>query len=151
MSRQFGQLQRMESKIAQLIEKAKLAESDKARERYLRQADQVQARIQAIRDNWKAFTGESRGNTNRRGIPHSSEARRKMSERRRAFWKSKAGFEKMWRARRRRQYREKKKCLLRFPRLPSSVDKEWLRAYRKRYKSVVGTLPEMYFHSNAEA
>jgi hypothetical protein len=49
----------------------------------------------------------------------------------------------MWRARRRRQYREKRKCLLRFPRLSCSVDKKFLRTYRKRYKQIIGQYPDM--------
>jgi len=69
-----------------------------------------------------------------------------MSRARKAFWKSKAGFEKMWRARRRRQFREQGKCLMRFPRLASTVDREWLRTYRKRYKKIIGFRPEVRFY-----
>jgi hypothetical protein len=69
-----------------------------------------------------------------------------MSDVRKYFWKSKAGFEKMWRARRRRRYREEGKCLIRFPRLPSSVDKKWLSMHRKTYKMVIGQLPDVFLY-----
>jgi len=62
-----------------------------------------------------------------------------MSTAREEFWERKAGFEKMWRARRRRQYREKGKCPMRFPRLGvSSTDQKWLDTYRKKYRTITG-------------
>jgi len=105
VSRHFGQLQRMERKIAELKEKAKWAQTDGATDKYLRRADAILARIKNIRDNRRAFGERARGNTNRREVPHSREARAKMSKARKEFWKTKAGFQKMWRARRIRQYR----------------------------------------------
>jgi len=129
----------MREKAARLREKARLAGDPRFAERYLRQAENILASIQAIKDNWKAFGESARGNNYRRGARHSPEARAEMSSVRKDFWKSKAGFEKMWRARRRRQYREEGKCLLRFPRLGvSSIDQEWLATYRKRYRRITG-------------
>ena len=138
MARHFGQLQRMERKIAELQEKAKWAETDRATDKYLRRADAILARIKNIRDNRRSFGERARGNTNRRGVPHSREARAKMSKARKEFWKTKAGFQKMWRARRARQFREAGRCLLRFPRFPASVEREWLDVYRKKYHRITG-------------
>jgi hypothetical protein len=141
MAKEYDQLKRMSEKADRLKEKARLAGSPKMAERYLWQADIVLASIQAIKDNWKEFGESAQGNTNFKGMQHSRDAREKMSTARKDFWKSKAGFEKMWRARIRRKYREKGKCLIRFPRLPSSVDNKWLRTYRKRYRKVIGENP----------
>jgi hypothetical protein len=143
VARHFGQLQRMERKIAELQEKAKWAETDRATDKYLRRADAILARIKNIRDNRRSFGERARGNTNRRGVPHSREARAKMSKARKEFWKTKAGFQKMWRARRIRQYREAGRCRQRYPRLPDSVDKRWLKTHRRNYKKIVGTVPEL--------
>lgn len=144
MTRHFGQLQKMERKIAELKDRAKWARTDGAADKYLRRADAILAHITNILDNQRAFGEGARGNTNRRGVPHSREARAKMSKARKEFWKSKAGFQKMWRARRMRQYREAGKCLFRFSRLSTSVDKRWLKSYRKRYKEIFGTLPDIH-------
>jgi hypothetical protein len=146
MAKQFEQLKRMMEKVARLKEKARQAGNVRMAEKHLRQADNILASVQAIKDNWKEFGERARGNTNFRGMRHSREAREKMSIVRKDFWKGTAGFEKMWRARRRRQYREKGKCLLRFPRLPSSVDEKWLRMYRKRYRKVIGQYPDIRFY-----
>ena len=143
MAKQYEQLKRMRGKIDRLKEKARQTGNARVAEKHLRQADSILVSIQAIKDNWKEFGERARGNTNFRGMHHSREARARMSSARSDFWKSRAGFEKMWRARRRRQYREKGKCLLRFPRLPSSVDEKWLRKYRKRYKRVIGQHPDI--------
>jgi hypothetical protein len=140
--RHFGQLQKMERKIAELKEKAKWAQTDGATDKYLRRADAILARIKNIRDNQRAFGERARGNTNRRGVPHSREARAKMSKARKDFWETRTGSQKMWRARRMRQYREAGRCLLRYPRLPVSVDGGWLKTYRRNYKKIVGTVPE---------
>jgi hypothetical protein len=148
VARHFGQLQKMERKIAELKEKAKWAQTDRATDRYLRRVDAILARIKNIRDNQRAFGERARGNTNRRGVPHSREARAKMSKVRKEFWKTKAGFQKMWRARTMRQYREAGKCLLRYPRLPVSVDKGWLKIYRRSYKKIVGKLPDIHYYSD---
>ena len=139
MAGQYGQVDRMREKAARLREKARLADDPRFAERYLRQADNVLASIQAIEDNWKAFGERARGNTFRRGARHSPEARAEMSRLRKDFWESKAGFDKMWRARRRRQFRENGKCPLRFPRLGvSSTDQKWLDTYRDRYRRITG-------------
>jgi hypothetical protein len=146
MAKQYEQLKRMREKADRLKEKARQASNPRIAEKHLRHADTILASIQAIKDNWKDFGERARGNTNFRGMRHSREAREKMSSARKNFWKGKAGFEKMWRARRRRQYREKGKCLIRFPRLPSSVDEKWLKIYRKRYKRVIGQHPGIRFY-----
>jgi hypothetical protein len=146
MAKQYEQLKRMREKVDRLKEKATQAGSPRMADKYLRQADNILASVQAIKDNWKEFGERAHGNNNFKGMRHSREAREKMSTARKNFWKSKAGFEKMWRARRRRQYREKGKCLLRFPRLPSSVDKDWLMTYRKKYKRVIGQYPDIRFY-----
>jgi hypothetical protein len=146
MAKQFEQLKRMLEKIERLQERARRAGDDRVAAKHLRQADNILASIQAIKDNWKQFGERARRNTNFKGMQHSREAREKMSSARKDFWKSRAGFEKMWRARRRRQYREEGKCLIRFPRLSSSVDKTWLRTYRKRYRQVVGQYPDIRFY-----
>lgn len=146
MAKQYEQLKRMREKADRLKERATQAGDDSVAAKRLRQADNILASIQAIKDNWKRFGERARGNTNFRGMRHSREAREQMSSVRCDFWKSKAGFEKMWRARRRRQYREKGKCLIRFPRLPSSVDAKWLKIYRKRYRRVIGEHPDIRFY-----
>lgn len=146
MAKQFEQLIRMREKAAWLKERARQAGNARMAEKCFQQADNILASIQAIKDNWKEFGERSQGNDNFKGMRHSREAREKMSSARKDFWKSKAGFEKMWRARRRRQYREKGKCLIRFPRLPSSVDEKWLKIYRKRYKRVIGQHPDIRFY-----
>jgi hypothetical protein len=151
VARHFGQLQKMEQKIAELKEKAKWAQTDGAADKYLHRADTILARIKNISDNRRAFGERSRGNTNRRGVPHSREARAKMSKARRDFWKTKAGFQKMWRARRMRQYREAGRCLLRYPRLPDSVDKRWLKTHKRNYKKIVGTTPELRLYPDGSA
>jgi hypothetical protein len=139
MAKQYEQLKRMKEKVDRLKEKARQAGSPRMADKYLRQADIIIASIQAIKDNWKEFGERAQGNDNFKGMRHSREAREKMSSVRKDFWKSKAGSEKMWRARRRRQYREKGECPLRFPRLDiSSADQEWLAAYRKRYRRITG-------------
>jgi len=145
MAKQYEQLKRMRGKVDRLKEKARQAGNDRMAAKYLRQADNILASIQAIQDNRKNFGEIAKGNDNFKGMRHSRGAREKMSSARKDFWKSKAGFEKMWRARRRRQYREKRKCLIRFPRLPASVDKDWLRTYRKRYRTVIGENPDIRF------
>ena len=143
MAKQYDQLKRMREKVDRLKKRAAQAGNDQLAAKHLRQADIVLGSIQAIEVNWKEFGERARGNTNFREMGHSREARDKMSNLRKDFWKSKTGFEKMWRARRSRQYREKGKCLIRFPRLPSSVDEKWLRTYRKRYKRVIGQHPDV--------
>lgn len=73
------------------------------------------------------------------GHEHTEESRRKISAAVKDRLAEPRIFEKMWRGRRRRQYREKGKCLLRFPRLGvSSTAKEWLDAYRKSYHRITG-------------
>ena len=146
MGGQYGQVKRMREKADRLKEKAGQAEDPRTADKYGRWADNILASVQAIKDNWKAFGERAQGNTHRRGVRHSPEAREKMSRSRKAFWKSKAGFEKMWRARKRRQAREKRECLLRFPRLPSSVDKEWLKIYRDRYRRLIGACPKIRYY-----
>jgi hypothetical protein len=143
MAKQFEQLKRMREKVDRLKERARQASNPRIADRHLRQADNILASIQAIKDNWKEFGERAHGNTNFKGMGHSFEAREKMSSARKEYWKSKAGFQKMWRARRRRQYREKGKCLIRFPRLPASMDKDWLRTYKKRYRTVIGENPDV--------
>jgi hypothetical protein len=146
MAAHYEQLKRMREKADRLKERARLANNPRMADKYLWQADIVLRSIQAIKDNWKAFGERARGNANFKGAQHTQPARQKMSEMRKDFWQSKSGFEKMWRARRRRQYREKGKCLIRFPRLPSSVDKKWLSMHRKRYKMVIGQLPDVFLY-----
>jgi len=146
MAKQFEQLKRMLEKAERLKERAREAESRKMAERYSLQAENLLTSVQAIKDNWKRFGEEARGNVNFRGMRHSPEAREKMSRARKDFWQSKAGFEKMWRARRRRQYREKGKCLIRFPRLSEAEDRKWLRKYRKKYKRIIGENPTTRFY-----
>ncbi len=143
MAGQYGQVKRMREKADRLKEKARQAGDPRTADKFRRWADNLVASVQAIEDNWKAFGERAQGNTHRRGVQHSPEAREKMSRHRKAFWKSTAGLEKMWRARKRRQYREKGECLLRFPRLPSSVDKKWLKSYRERYRRLIGRHPEI--------
>jgi hypothetical protein len=143
MAKQFEQLKRMLEKVDRLKDKARQAANVRTADKHLWQADNILASIQAIKDNWKRFGETARGNTNFKGMRHTREGRVKMSRARTTFWKSKAGFEKMWRARRRRQYREKRECLLRFPRLIRSVERKFLRTYRKRYKQVIGKYPDM--------
>jgi len=90
--------------------------------------------LENIQKNWKKFASGGH-----RGHEHSETSRRKMSESHKALWQDHEFREKMWRARRARQFREKGKCLLRFPRLPvSSTDREWLKGYRKRYHRITG-------------
>ena len=90
-------------------------------------------------ENMKARWEEMRGNRYRRGSTHTKESRRQMSESHKAQWQDPRFFAKMWRARRARRFREKGKCLLRFPRLGiSSTDQEWLDTYRKRYRRITG-------------
>jgi hypothetical protein len=143
MAKQFEQVKRMLEKIERLQQRARHARDDRVAAKYLRQADSILASVQAVKNNWKRFGESARGNTNFKGMRHSPEARAKMSSARSYFWKSKAGFEKMWRARKRRQYREKGKCLFRFPRLPRSVDRVWLKTYRYRYERIIGERPKM--------
>ena len=143
MARQFEQLKRMRKKADRQKEKARPAENPRLADKYLWQAENVLAAIQAIKGNWKKFGENARGNTNFKGVQHSREAREKMRIARKEFWASKAGFEKMWRARMRRRYWEEGKCVLRFPRLPASADKGWLKGYRERYKRVIGKRPEI--------
>jgi hypothetical protein len=146
MARHFEQLKRMREKVERLKAKEQMAKNPRIAAKHLRQADIILTSIQAVKENWKEFGESARGNTNFRGRRHSREAREQMSDVRKDFWKSKAGFEKMWRARRRRQYREEGKCLIRFPRLPSSVDKKWLSMHRKTYKMVIGQLPDVFLY-----
>ena len=146
MAKQYEQLKRMREKVDRLKEKARQAGNLRMTDKYHRQADNILASIQAIKDNWKEFGERAQGNTNFKGPRHSREARAEMSRLRKDFWKSKAGFKKMWRARIKRKYREKGKCLIRFPRLTSRVDKDWLRAYRKRYRTVIGENPDIRFY-----
>lgn len=133
----------MKEKVDRLKERARQAKNLRLAEKHLRQAHIILVSIQAVKDNRKAFGEQARGNTNFKRKRHSYEAREKMSSARKDFWKSKAGFEKMWRARRRRQYREKGECPLRFPRLPASVDRAWLKIYRDRYEKIVGKRPRI--------
>lgn len=146
MAKQFEQLRKMRGKVDKLKEKASRAGSPRMAEKYLRQADIILASVQAIKDNWKRFAERAQGNSNFRGMRHTREAREKMSSARKEFWQSKAGIEKMWRGRMRRRYRQEGKCLIRFPRLPSSVDEKWLRKYRKRYRTVIGENPDIRFY-----
>ena len=139
MAKQYEQLKRMREKVDRLKEKARQAGSSRMTEKYLQQAENVLASVQAIIENWKRFGERAQGNVNFRGMRHSREAREKMSSVRKDFWKSKAGSEKMWRARRRRQFRENGKCPLRFPRLGVlSTDQKWLDTYRDRYRRITG-------------
>jgi hypothetical protein len=138
MAKQFEQLKRMREKVDRLKEKARQAGNPRMGDKYLRHADIILASIQAIKDNRKEFGERAQGSVNFRGMRHSREARQKMSSVRKDFWKSKAGFEKMWRARKARQFREKGKCRLRFPRLDVSVEQEWLALYCKRYNKITG-------------
>src|SRR5580692_11485509 len=121
MAAHYDQLKRMMEKVERLKERARTAHDPRIAEKHLRRADVMLASVQAIKDNRKEFGERARGNTNFKGARHSREAREKMSLARKEFWQSNAGFQKMWRARRRRQYREKGKCLIRFPRIPASV------------------------------
>jgi hypothetical protein len=143
MAAHYEQLKRMREKADRLKERAKFADSPRMAHKYLRQAENVLASIDAIEQNWREFGEQARGNTNFKGAQHTPEARAEMSMIRKAFWASKAGREKMWRARKKRQYREDGGCRFRFPRLSSSVDKEWLKAYCARYKRVIGRRPEI--------
>jgi hypothetical protein len=143
MAAHYDQLKRMMEKVERLKERARTAHDPRIAEKHLRRADVMLASVQAIKDNRKEFGERARGNTNFKGARHSREAREKMSLARKEFWQSNAGFQKMWRARRRRQYREKGKCLIRFPRIPASVDKDWLKACRKRYRTVIGENPDI--------
>ena len=139
MGGQYGQVKRMRDKADRLKEEARQAGDPRTADKFRHWADNLLASIQAIEDNWKAFGERAQGNTHRKGVHHSIEARERMSRSRKAFWKSTAGFEKMWRARRARQFREKGKCLLRFPRLGvSSSEQKWLDAYRKSYRRITG-------------
>jgi hypothetical protein len=80
-----------------------------------------------------------RGRGGYQGYEHTEESRRKISTAVKDRLAEPRIFEKMWRARRARQFREKGKCLLRFPRLGvSSTEKEWLDGYRKRYRKITG-------------
>lgn len=87
-----------------------------------------------IQKGWKNLTPD-----NRKGAVHTRRSRQEMSRTRKHMWQDHKFSKKMWRARRARQFREKGKCLLRFPRLPvSSTDREWLKGYRKRYRRITG-------------
>jgi hypothetical protein len=80
-----------------------------------------------------------RGHGGYDGYEHTEESRRKISQAVKNRLAEPRIFKKMCRARRVRQFREKGKCLLRFPRLGvSSTDQKWLDAYRKRYRSITG-------------
>jgi len=73
------------------------------------------------------------------GYEHTEESRRKISQAVKDRLAEPRIFRKMRRARRVRQFREKGKCLLRFPRLGvSTTDQKWLAAYRKRYRRITG-------------
>jgi len=89
--------------------------------------------LENIQQHWKNLMPGAH-----QGYEHTEESRREISEATRALWRNREFREKMWRARRARQFREKGKCLLRFPRLPLETDKEWLNAYRKRYYRITG-------------
>jgi len=90
-------------------------------------------------ENMKARWEEMRGNRYRRGSTHTMESRRKMSESHKTRWRDAKFAEKMRKVRRARQFREKGKCLLRFPRLGvSSTEQKWLDAYRKNYQRITG-------------
>ena len=87
-----------------------------------------------------------RGHGGYEGYEHTEESRRKISEAVKNRLAEPRISKKMWRARRARQFREKGRCLIRFPRLASTVDKKWLRRYRKRYKKAIGEYPEIRFY-----
>ena len=90
-------------------------------------------------ENVNARWEEMRGNRYRKGSTHTLESRQQMSESHKAQWRDPRFFEKMRRIRRARQFREKGKCLLRFPRLGvSSTEREWLDVYRKNYQRITG-------------
>jgi hypothetical protein len=90
-------------------------------------------------ENVKARWEEMKGNQHRRGSTHTPESLRKMSESHKERWRDPKFADKMWKIRRARQFREKGKCLLRFPRWGrSSEEQEWLDAYRKSYSRITG-------------
>jgi hypothetical protein len=97
------------------------------------QSSRAIAAWENIQKGWKNLIPD-----NRKGAVHTGGSRQEMSKTRKRLWQDHKFSKKMWRARRRRQYREQGKCVLRFPRLPSSVDKEWLKIYRKSYHRITG-------------
>jgi hypothetical protein len=100
-----------------------------------RQSSAAIASWEDMKARWEGM----RGNRYRRGSTHTLESRRKMSESHKAQWQDPRFAQKMWRARRARQFREAGKCLVRFPRLGvSSTEREWLDVYRKRYHGITG-------------
>jgi hypothetical protein len=118
-----------------LKRKVKEARIKEANEEALTYAEtEALSNWKAIRKGWKNLVPD-----NRREAVHTGKSRQQMSESRKRLWQNREFREKMWRARRARQFREKGKCLLRFPRLGvSSTEKEWLDAYRKRYHRITG-------------
>ena len=90
-------------------------------------------------ENWRTFGRRARKfGRARKGAKLSEESRQWISESRKAQWKDPEFARMMFWAQRRRRFREQGKCLLRFPRLPSSVDKEWLKVYLKSYHRITG-------------
>ena len=90
--------------------------------------------LENIQNQWKNLIPGAH-----QGCEHTEESRKKMSKTRKALWQKHEFREKMWRARRARQFREKGRCLLRFPRFgQSSTKQEWLKVYRKRYRTITG-------------
>ena len=80
-----------------------------------------------------------RGHGGHEGYEHTEESRRKISQAVKNRLAERRIFKKMSRARRARQFREKGKRLLRFPRVGvSSTGQEWLAIYRKRYRKITG-------------
>ena len=105
-----------------------------------RQADVIRTSIQNIKDNWERFqkmVREQKGGGHK-GIPHSDETRARISRSQMESWKTETRQDAVARTWRAKRYRREGKCLIRFPRLPRSVDKEWLRAYRKTYRRSTG-------------
>lgn len=90
-------------------------------------------------ESMKARWEEMKGNRYRKGATHTAESLRTMSESHKLRWRDPKFAEKMRKVRRARQFREKEKCLLRFPRFgQSSTDQKWLDVYRKSYNRLTG-------------
>lgn len=98
------------------------------------QSSRAIAAWENIQKGWKNLIPD-----NRKGAVHTGGSRQEMSRTRKRLWQDHKFSKKMWRARRARQFREKGKCLLRFPRLGVlSTEKEWLKVYRKSYHRITG-------------
>jgi hypothetical protein len=105
-----------------------------------RRISRAMTSLENIQNQWKNLIPGAH-----QGCQHTEESRKEMSKTMKALWQKHEFREKMWRARqkmrrarRARQFREKGECLLRFPRwIHLSTEKE-LHAYCKTYKRITG-------------